>query len=55
MENSMEDPEKTKNRTSKYESLDSLLGIYLNVTKTLTQKYICTTMFIEHYLTVAKT
>ena len=52
MENSMEVPQKTKNRTTIQPS-NSLLGIYPE--KTIIQKESCTTMFIAALFTIART
>ena len=53
MEDDMEDPQKIKNKTT-YGPAIPLLGLYLKETKTLTQKYIWTSMFIVALFTVAK-
>ena len=52
MENSMEVPQKTKNRTT-HDPAITLLGIYLE--KTLIQKDTCTPVFTGALFTVAKT
>ena len=50
MENSMEVPQKIKNRITSI----PLLGIYSNKMKALTQKDICTPMFIATLFTIAR-
>ena len=52
MENSMEVPQKIKNRI--YDWAISLLGIYLQKTKILTQKDTSTPMFASVLFTIAK-
>ena len=54
MENSMEVPQKIKNRTAIW-SINSTAGYYQKKTKTLTQKYICTLMFTAVLFIIAKT
>ena len=53
MENSMEVPQKTKNRDIPYDPAIPLLGIYPD--KTIIQKDTCTPMFIATPFTIAMT
>ena len=53
MENSMEIPQKIKNRTT-IQSRNSLPNIYLKIMKTLIPKGICTLKFMAALFTVAK-
>ena len=53
MENNMEVPHKTKNRTIIWSS-SSIAGIYPKEMKTITQKDTCTSMFIAALFTIAK-
>jgi len=52
VENSMEVPQKVKNRT--YDPVITLLDIYPENTKTLIQTDTCTPMFIATLFTIAK-
>uniref|UniRef100_A0A8C4LLS0 Uncharacterized protein n=1 Tax=Equus asinus TaxID=9793 RepID=A0A8C4LLS0_EQUAS len=54
MENSMEIPQNTKNRTT-YDPAIPLLGIYPNNLKSTIQSHICTPMLIAALFTIAKT
>ena len=53
MENSMEVPQKIKNRTSNEPAI-LLLGIYLKKMQTLIGKDVCTLVFIAALFTIAK-
>ena len=53
VENSMEVPQKVKNRTT-YNTAIALLGIYSKVTKILIPRDTCTPMFIATLSTIAK-
>ena len=53
VENSVEIPQKTKNRTT-VQSSNSISATYLKKMKTLIRKDICTPMFITPLFTIAK-
>ena len=54
MENSMETPQKIKNRITMWSSYSSYLGMYSKNMKTLIQKDVCMPRFFVALFTIAK-